>query len=88
MSTGTLPNSLKRLSDRFRIDFAAEVEVEAVSDAPRYRIGVTSTQFEGVPHLRRQDLLWKVVDDTCTREETMMISLILAFAPSELSPAA
>jgi stress-induced morphogen len=86
MTTESLPDSLKRLTDRFRTEFAAEIDVEFVSDAPRFRIGVTSAQFEGVPHLRRQNLLWKVVDDTCTREDTMMISLILAYAPSELSP--
>jgi hypothetical protein len=46
-----------------------------------------SPQFERMEQLRRQDLIWDVVDQTLPREATLDISLILAFAPSELASA-
>lgn len=81
-----LPPDLVRLMEAFRGELAAEVEVEPVAGG-RYRLGVVSERFRGMPHLARQDLLWKIVDRTLTREQSLMVSMILAFDPSDLQSA-
>jgi stress-induced morphogen len=64
---------------------AAKVEAESVNGQGRYRIAVVSRQFEKMSQLGRQDVLWSIVDKTLPREATLDISLILAFAPTELA---
>lgn len=76
-----------QLADALRKRFDGEVEFEPISSDGRYRFAVTSRQFEAMPHLDRQDDIWLVVDQVLTKPETLDISLILAFAPSELIPA-
>ncbi len=66
---------------------AAKVEAEAVNGHGRYRIAVISPQFKKMTQLERQDALWAIVDKTLPREATLDISLILAFAPTELATA-
>lgn len=73
----------EQLAECLRQRFAAEVEFEEVSHR-RYRFAIVSEQFRGMPHLTRQDQIWKVVDEAISREQTMGISLILAFDPSEI----
>ena len=77
----------EQLADALRKRFDGEVEFEAISPDGRYRFAVTSRQFENMPHLDRQDALWLVADQVLAKPETLDISLILAFAPSELVPA-
>jgi stress-induced morphogen len=74
----TLAESLKRRFD-------AEVEVEQVDSSGRFRFGVVSPLFQTMTQLQRQDEIWKAVDETLSREATLGISLILAFAPEELA---
>ncbi len=71
------------LAEALRGRFGGEVDVEPVNGAGRYRFAVVSPRFDGVPHLRRQDEAWEVVDATLSREETLDISLILTIAPSD-----
>jgi acid stress-induced BolA-like protein IbaG/YrbA len=75
------------LAEALRRQFAADVDVEQVGPNGRFRFAVMSPQFERMEQLRRQDLIWDVVDQTLPREATLDISLILAFAPSELASA-
>ena len=75
----------ENLAKILRKKFQAEVDFEKVNDKGRYRFAVVSEQFRGVPHLTRQDQIWKVVDEAISREATMGISLILAFDPSDIA---
>ncbi len=76
--------SADRLVAALRNAFDAEVDVEAVNSAGRYRFGIVSPKFEGMPHLDRQDAAWDVVDDTLSRSDVLDVSMILAYAPSDL----
>jgi len=64
--------------------FGGEAEAEQVNPSGRYRFAVVSPRFETVPHLKRQDEAWKVVDEVLTREETLDVSLVLTYAPAEI----
>ena len=64
--------------------FGGEAEAEQVAADGRYRFAIVSPRFESMPHLRRQDDVWKVVDEVLTREETLDVSLVLTMAPDEL----
>ncbi len=66
--------------------FAAQVEMEQVAPG-RFRFNVVSATFEGIPHLHRQDEVWRIVDCTLPTAVRLDVSLIIAFAPSELQVA-
>jgi hypothetical protein len=68
--------------------FGGEAEAEQVNQNGRYRFAIVSPQFNSMPHLRRQDEAWKVVDEVLSREETLDVSLILTYAPGDLAQAA
>jgi stress-induced morphogen len=65
--------------------FHGHVEEELVSRPGRYRFAIKSKAFANMPQLQRQDAIWKIVDKTLPREAILDISIILAFAPAELS---
>jgi stress-induced morphogen len=65
--------------------FGGKAEFEAVNEHGRYRFAITSKRFNNMTHLQRQDDVWKVVDDVLTREATLDVSMILAFAPADLA---
>ncbi len=65
--------------------FAAQVDFELVGDNGRYRFAVVSPQFDGMPHLARQDAIWLVVDEVLSREASIDVSLILAYSPADLA---
>lgn len=73
----------RQLEAAIQARFEAQVETEEVSPG-RYRFGVISAQFEGVPHLQRQDQVWQVVDEVLKSESRLDVSIILAYAPSEM----
>src|SRR5438128_398333 len=73
------------LSSALQSRFAGSVEKEPINGFGRYRFALTSDHFAGMPQLQRQDEIWKVVDETLSRDAILDISLILAFAPSELA---
>jgi stress-induced morphogen len=64
--------------------FAAEVGTERVGRPGRYRFTVVSEKFAKMAQLARQDAIWKIVDETLSREASMDVSLILAYAPKDL----
>jgi stress-induced morphogen len=72
------------LAQAFRNRFGAEVGMELVNPVGRYRFEVVSPQFQKMTQLARQDEIWKVVNETMSRDATLDITLILAFAPDEL----
>jgi hypothetical protein len=73
------------IANALRNAFNGDVEVEKVNPAGRYRFAVVSDRFENVSHLRRQDQIWEVVDQTLPRDLKLDISLILAFTRNELA---
>jgi acid stress-induced BolA-like protein IbaG/YrbA len=78
------PKYIERLEKALKTQLAAEVEVE--QSAPhRYRFAVVSKKFERMRPLKRQDLIWKIVDETLDREQVLAISMILAFAPKDVA---
>ena len=80
------PEVMNRLKDRLVAEFNAEsVEIEPLETPNRFSIIIVSPEFAGVPDLQRQDLAWKVVDEVCSREESMMVSAIWALAPGEIT---
>lgn len=78
----------ERLSEKLREQFDARVDLERVTDNGRYRFAVTSEQFNGMPQMERQDLIWQVVDAVLSRNEVLDVSIILAYSPQELADAA
>ena len=72
------------LKSRLESSFSAEVDVESVGKG-RYRLAVVSPRFNRMSHLKRQDVVWKVVDESLNRNAVMGISLILTFSPRELA---
>jgi len=77
---------LQELLDELKRRFHAQVEAEQVSPG-RFRLGVVSPQFAGVPGLRRQDRIWEAIDEMLDREQTLDISLVLAYSPDEIEVA-
>jgi hypothetical protein len=78
---------VKALVKALKQRFGGKVESERVGANGRYRFAVTSRKFETMPHLARQDAAWKVVDAVLPREAKLDVSLILTFAPSDLTVA-
>jgi stress-induced morphogen len=81
------PIQVNRLKRALEDHFDAEVEAERVNAKGRYRFAVVSSRFNKMPHLKRQDAIWEVVDETLSPEASLDISLILAYAPKELATA-
>jgi stress-induced morphogen len=77
---------MQKLLDELKLRFQAHVEAEQVSPG-RFRLGVVSPQFAGVPGLRRQDRIWEAIDEILDREQTLDISLVLAYSPDEVEVA-
>jgi hypothetical protein len=79
-----LPAPIERLRDRLQTELAAEVDVEPLDGPSRFLLTVFSEQFRNLSHLERQDRVWAIVDATCGREDSLMISMILTYAPGEI----
>ncbi len=79
------PQDAERVVNALRDGLRAEVESEMINGRGRYRFSVVSPMFENVPHTQRQDRVWAAVDQVLRRDDTLDISLILAYAPSELA---
>jgi hypothetical protein len=75
----------KSLAESLARQFGGDAEFEPVNEKGRYRFAIETNRFNGVPHLQRQDEIWDFVNEVVPREETLDISLILAFAPADLA---
>ena len=76
-------DNAESLAEALRKTFEADVEMELVNPSGRYRFAVVSPRFQEMTQLARQDEIWRLVDETMSREATLDITLILAFAPDE-----
>ncbi len=74
----------KALADALTQRFGGDAELEPVNDRGRYRFAITSKQFESMTQMQRQDEVWKVADQTMSRDAILDVSMILAFAPADL----
>lgn len=75
----------RSLTRALQKEFGGKAEFEAIEDRPgRYRFAVTSERFEKMKPMKRQDEAWKVVDEVLDRDQTLDVSLILTYAPSDL----
>jgi acid stress-induced BolA-like protein IbaG/YrbA len=83
MSVEQLPAEVQSLVEILRRELKGEVEVEAVPGTNRYRLAVVADRFEQMTQLARQDLVWEIADRVLNREQTLLISMILTFAPSD-----
>ncbi|HEY4330431.1 MAG TPA: hypothetical protein VGN88_11900 [Phycisphaerae bacterium] len=75
----------KLLAQALKKAFHGQVEAESINGHGRYRFTVTSKAFAKMPQLRRQDAIWKIVDQTLPRDAVLDISIILAFDPADLA---
>jgi hypothetical protein len=74
----------KTLAEALTTKFGGESEFEVVN-AGRYRFSITSKEFDAMTQLQRQDEVWKIAEKTLSREAILDVSMILAFAPRDLS---
>lgn len=73
---------INQLAAALRGRFQAIVEPDEVRPG-RYRIDMMSDQFAAITPGKRHDLVWAVIDEVLTPEETDDRTLILPFAPGE-----
>lgn len=90
MTAIRLPKEIKTLVRTLKQELSAEVDVELVpSEDPfpdRYRLAIVSKSFERMTHLKRQDFIWEIINRVLVREQSMAVSMVLAFSPGELEP--
>ena len=77
----------KELVSALSAKFGGTAEAELVGKKGRYRFSLVSPKFRRRALLERQDAIWHYVDQIVSREDNLDITLILAFAPSELATA-
>ena len=78
------PKERDRMVGALSKKFEAKVGAELVGRPGRYRFTVVSQKFAKMTQLARQDAIWKIVDETLSREASLDVSLILAYAPEDL----
>jgi len=66
--------------------FGGKVEFETAGRSGRYRFAIVSKNFNSMPHLKRQDAVWEIIDRALPREVTLDVSMVLAYAPADLVP--
>lgn len=77
------PDDARRLTAALQEKFGGQADAEEVAPG-RFRFAILSALFSGVPHLRRQDEVWEVVDAVLPAELQTDLSLILAYSPDEM----
>lgn len=88
------PAYLIRLKQSLERDLAKvglkpkSVVVEPVEGTKLYRILVISPSFRKLGHFERQDLVWKIIENTLGRDERLHVSIIRTLTPSEAEEAA
>lgn len=75
----------KFLAQSLEKKFGGHAEFEALERAGQYRFAIASTRFKRMGVLKRQDKVWEVVNKILSRDESLDVSMILTFAPSELT---
>lgn len=61
----------------------AEVDTEHVPRTKLHRVLVVAPQFKSMPHYERQDLVWRIAEQTLSPDEQLLVSMILTLTPDE-----
>lgn len=76
----------QRLATAFQDQFGGEVEVLPEEGSPgRYQFAVQSPKFSELTTLRRQDVVWEVIDRVLSREDTLDVVMVWTFVPGEVN---
>ena len=73
------------LEDLERAGIRATVKTESLPPTKLHRFVVLSKDFDALGHSERQDLAWRIADHVLSREEKMLVSMILTLTPAEVS---
>ncbi len=82
------PQMVLRLSDALRenlqkIGLPAKVAYGAIPGTRLHRFVVVCPSFKKLAHSERQDIVWRIAQQTLSREEQFFISMILTVTPEE-----
>lgn len=61
----------------------AAIKIETVQGTSLSRVLVTSEQFRRLDPSERQDLVWRIIDQSFSPEEQLRISMVLTLTPDE-----
>ena len=62
----------------------AEVATEPVPTTSLYRVTVVAPKFKALKHSERQNLVWRIAENTLSPDEQLRISMILTLTREEL----
>jgi hypothetical protein len=62
---------------------AADVDSEPVPTTRLHRVMVLAPKFKALKHTERQNLVWRIAEQTLGPEEQLKISMILTLTPDE-----
>lgn len=75
-----------RLAAVFREQFGGEVETFSEEDDPcRFQFTISSPKFQELTTLQRQDAVWEVIDRALSRDDSLDVVMVWAFAPGEIN---
>ena len=76
----------QQLVDAFKQRFGGDVESESevVGGIERFSFYLVSPEFKKLSHLKRQDVVWEVIDAVLSREQALQVSAVLPVAPGEI----
>ena len=83
------PGFVERLCTALRkelrsVGIYATLTSEAIEGTKLYRISAVAKKFEALRHSERQDLVWRIAEQTLQPDEQLRISMILTLTPGEL----
>ena len=61
----------------------AEVDSESVPTTKLHRVMVLAPKFKALKHSERQNLVWRIAEQTLAPDEQLKISMILTLTPDE-----
>ena len=74
----------EKLVTEFETRLGAKVESEKITGTSRYSFLVISDRFKKMRAAKRRDVVWKIVDESLTSDESFKIGIILPVDPSEV----
>lgn len=65
------------------VGIVADVDSEPVPTTKLHRLMVLAPKFKALKHTERQDLVWRIAEQTLSREDQLKVSMILTLTPAE-----
>ena len=75
----------KSLAAALKRKFGGRVEFENVDGNGRYGFAIWSKKFNGVPHMKRQDDIWEIINEVLDRESILDLGAVIAYAPNDVA---